>query len=151
MTEMASKIAAVTTSSLRLELVNSATRMKALGRQRKPLFHFRAAFHQTRDMFAHHGPMLEPVAGASAHQPDVREVRMPVDQKIAGRSILVLAYARLHQRRTREGRKALGQKRPCDFEPAGQPIARVWIELWPGFVEGQLETPILDIRQRECT
>jgi hypothetical protein len=44
-------------------------------------------------IFANGRPMLEPVARSATYQPNVFQVRVPVDQEIASECVLVLADA----------------------------------------------------------
>src|SRR5713101_3145095 len=53
----------------------------------------------TRNIFPYRWPVLEPMPGASACKPHIFHFRMPVDQKIPVRGILILANARFNNRR----------------------------------------------------
>jgi hypothetical protein len=50
--------------------------------------------------------MLESVAGTASDKPNILHSRMPVDDEVAVRSLLILAYPRFEQRRIFQGRKA---------------------------------------------
>src|SRR5580700_965511 len=93
------------------DLINHPLRLATLRAERKPLLSGCAAVNQRRHMFPHHGSMLESVAGSAPYQPDIGELRMPVNQKITARCILVLANARFHQWRSSQRGKPFGHKR----------------------------------------
>ena len=61
----------------------------------------RRRFAVFQDQFSHHfaerWAVFEAVAGASADDPHILVLRMPVDNEVTVRSLLVLAYAGLDQ------------------------------------------------------
>src|SRR5207247_6082554 len=63
----------------------------------------------SRNPLADSGPVLEPVARAAAHEPDVVRAGMTIDDEVLVRTLLVLAHARLEQRSAGEPRKAVAQ------------------------------------------
>src|ERR1700719_1038888 len=75
--------------------------------KRKAWFAWAAIQHLLREVFSKRGAVFEPVPGASAREPHIIYFRVPVDQKIAVRSVFVLAYARFHNWRVCQGREAL--------------------------------------------
>src|SRR5580658_1971718 len=79
-----------------------------LGCQRKSGLRLYFAIDQRGDVLPHRRAMLEPVTRTTAHQPDMFEIRMPVDQEITRRCVLVLADARFHQGRSSHAGKSLG-------------------------------------------
>src|SRR5580658_4230518 len=86
--------------------------------------------------------MLEAVPRASADQPDIFAIGMPIDQKIAVRGVLILTDARFDQRGSGEIGKSLAQDgsgftQRClrDFTRAGFRIERRSVR-----VESDLET-----------
>src|ERR1019366_720278 len=62
--------------------------------------------NQLRQHLPDSRPVLEPVPRAAAHEPHIFHRRMPVDDEVTVRSLLVLANASLHQRRVLQGREA---------------------------------------------
>jgi hypothetical protein len=54
--------------------------------------------------------VLEAVARPASDQPDVRPLRMAIDEEVPARRVLVLADAGLEQRSRREGGEAAGQE-----------------------------------------
>src|SRR2546427_11949502 len=80
---------------------------------RSTLFPYTTLFRSIEDVsgnqLADSGPVLEPVARAAAHEPDVVRAGMTIDDEVLVRTLLVLAHARLEQRRAGEPRKAVPQ------------------------------------------
>src|ERR1700693_1695365 len=75
-----------------------------------------AGEHDAREGFSPRRAQLESVARASARHPDVFILRVTIDQKIRIRRALVLANARLHQRRAAERGKTPGQIAACGLQ-----------------------------------
>ena len=93
--------------------------------------------------------VLEAVARTAADEPDVLERGVTVDQKIAVRGVLVLADARLDERRVRERRDSLGQKAAHLFERlrGRHALRRVGVELRAVAVERDLDAAAFQIGQ----
>ncbi len=93
--------------------------------------------------------MLETVAGAATHQPDVVELRMSVDDEVAVDAVGSRAHARFDQRLTPQQRK-LGLDelaRPLDLGRRRDAIIVVWIERSEAPVRRDLESTAIDIRK----
>src|SRR3954454_20689286 len=67
-------------------------------RERETRLRGAAVEDSVREILSHRGTVLEAMARPSPNQPDVFPFRVPVDQEIAGRRVLVLADARLEER-----------------------------------------------------
>src|ERR1700730_6070258 len=80
---------------------------RRFARQCKARFGWPAIQYLLRDVFSKRGSMFEPVPRASACEPHIVYFRVPVDQKIAVRSVFVLAHTRLDDWRIGQGREAL--------------------------------------------
>src|SRR5579862_5547896 len=87
--------------------------------QRKSFLGASAIDDERRDILAQRRSMLESVSRSSAHQPHVLKIRMPVDQKIAVRRVLVLTHARFHDRSIGQRREAPCQPVPHEGEALG--------------------------------
>ena len=82
--------------------------------------------------------VLETVTGPPANQPHIVEIRMPVDQKITGRSVLVLADTGFSQRHIAKGRETFGKKTIRFHHAFGTdaPVTQIRIEAGAMTVEG---------------
>ncbi len=74
--------------------------------------------HQSRHHLAQRRTMLEAVAGASAQQPNIFVPGMAIDDEIVVRAVLILADARLQQRRIFQRGKAEGDIVSADLSPS---------------------------------
>src|SRR5579872_7214083 len=94
--------------------------------------------------------MLESVTRAPAHQPDVLQIRMPVDQKISIRSVLVLAHPCFQQRSIFQLRESSPQNQtsPRNRARSHVPIPGLRIERRPMLVDRQLESTAVNRRNR---
>src|SRR5262245_51918704 len=71
--------------------------------------------------------VLEPVAGSGPDEDRVLPLRMPVDEQVAVRAVLVLAHARFGERARRERREAACEVGPGVGEAGLRrpPVARI--------------------------
>src|SRR5947209_19430042 len=94
--------------------------------------------------------MFEAVTRAAADKPDVRKHRMTINQEIAVRSVLILADARLKERRGAHVRQSPREMRAHDGESfrCDVALARVWIKHGPVQINCELETALLKVGQR---
>ena len=94
-------------------------------------------------------PVLEAVAGAAADDPDVVEVGMAVDEELAVRRRLVLADARLDDRRVGQVREAQGHVGPHDLDALGvdDPLAVGRVERRAVAVRPDLHPATVDRRE----
>src|SRR5713226_9066802 len=78
-----------------LKLVDGPLPSAAFTRQTESGRYFLKVLDAAGNIFAHDRPVLESMARATADQPDVFKLRMKIDEKVAVRSVLVLADTRL--------------------------------------------------------
>src|SRR5258705_76707 len=100
-----------------------------------------AGEHQPRDELTHRWTMLETVSRAAPHQPHVPRRRMPVDDEVVVRGVLVLAHTPLEQGRPFQLREAKAQvvARRSQALIAGQALAARGVERGPVRVVRDLE------------
>src|ERR1700722_6613551 len=79
---------------------------RRLAGKRKAWFGRTAIQYLLRDIFSKRGSMFEPVPRTTAREPHIIYFRVPVDQKIAIRSVFVLAHAGFHDGSVCQGREA---------------------------------------------
>src|SRR6266850_3383710 len=75
-----------------------------LRRQGKPRLRLAAVQEPPGHVFSYGRAMFEPVSRSPARKPDVFHSRMPVNQKISARSVLILADASFYDRGILQGR-----------------------------------------------
>src|ERR1041385_6308241 len=92
--------------------------------------------------------MLESMPRSTANDPNVLDRRMPIDQKIAVRRVLVLANAALHHRRIGQARHALSQilARGLQSTNGKHPLTTIGIELLSMRIDRELEPTPVEIR-----
>src|SRR5882724_25153 len=74
-------------------------------RQGKPRLRLAAVEEPASHVFPYGRAVFEPVSRPSARKPDVFHSRMPVNQKISARSVLILADSRFYDRGVLQGRE----------------------------------------------
>src|SRR3989441_11475720 len=79
--------------------LNRSKSLVSEAREPELLIGRRSAENQSSDQLPHGGTVLEAVPGATTHQPRVRRLRVPIDDEMLAGGLLVLAHARLEQRR----------------------------------------------------
>ena len=127
-----------TSGRKRGELVDAPALRLVLACQRKAGVH-RASVKDPRSNVLTNGrTVLETVTRSPANQPHIVEIRMPVDQKITGRSVLVLADTGFSQLRIAKGRETFGKKTIRFHHAFGTdaPVTQIRIEAGAMTVEG---------------
>src|SRR5688500_9074645 len=76
------------------------------------------AEYALRDVLADHRRELEPLGVAAAGDPGVRHLRVDVDDEVAARRLLVMARARLVERRILEDREPHREEATRSLDPA---------------------------------
>src|SRR5207248_5508826 len=84
----------------------------------------------------------------AASEPYVLHFRVPVEQKISARSVLVLAHARLHDRRVAQGRESPRHVFPHRLGHLWRNDSRlrVGVHALAVLVESNLQSPAFDVR-----
>src|SRR5690242_3443929 len=83
--------------------MHRAPLLLALGSQAEPGLDCKLlAAHELRRIAAHGRPVFEAMSRAAAHEPDVPPLRVPIDEEVAARGVLVLADPKLVERRMGE-------------------------------------------------
>src|SRR4029453_1856981 len=98
------------------------------------------AQHAQRDVLTERRAVLEAMPRSAADEPDVRRLRMPVDDEVRIRSLLVLAHARLDEGRLREAREA-----PREIGPRGGRARVAQPALTIGGIEGRAAAVVRDL------
>src|SRR5882724_1487519 len=117
-------------------------------RQGKPRLRLAAVQKPPGHVFSYGRTMLKPVSRPSARKPHVFHSRMPVNQKISARSVLILADASFHDRGILQGRESQRHVRsnPFPHHRRNNPGLRVWIDSPPMPVICNLQSPAFDVR-----
>src|SRR6266403_625368 len=119
-----------------------------LGRQRKSRLRLGAVQKPPGHVLPYRRAMLEPVSRSAARKPDVFHSRMPVNQKISARSVLILADSRFHDRGILQGRESPRHVRSNPFPQhrRNNPGLRVRINTFAMAVICNLQSPALNVR-----
>src|SRR5512132_4359108 len=92
--------------------------------------------------------MFESMPGSTTHEPNVFKFRMPVDQNISVRRVLILTNARFNNRRINKPRYPLCQilSHRLQSRRRDDALAAVGIELRSVCVDSHLQTTSIKIR-----
>src|SRR6185437_10902698 len=83
-----------------------------LARQQKPLFRRSTPKHHISNVGSYRGPVLESMARTTAHQPNVFEIRMAVNEKVTVPRVFILAHPRFQNWGVGKARDMLAEERP---------------------------------------
>src|SRR3989449_2673362 len=115
-------------------------------REPELLIRRRSAENQSSDQLPHGGTVLEAVPRSTTHQPRVRRLRVPIDDEMLVGGFLVLADARLEQRRAFESGESIRDIIAGNLQRrrSGRALTVRRIEQWTARVVGDLEaTPLV--------
>src|SRR5262245_9957590 len=101
-----------------------------------------------RHVLTHDRSMLESMPRSTTNDPNILKLRMPVDQKITIRRVLILANTRLQHRRIRHSRHSFCQILTHRFQPldTDHSLTTIGIEFRPVRIDRDLEPTPIDIR-----
>src|SRR5689334_8212735 len=114
-----------------------------LGFKAEPLLDRPTAQYHARNILTDRRPMFKSMPRAAAHEPHILKSRMSIDQKIAVRRVLILAYTCLSNRRICESRHTPREVLTHRIQARGRhhPFTCIRIEFWSMCVNRELETP----------
>src|SRR6266436_7838241 len=117
-------------------------------RQGKPRLRLAAVQKPPGHVFPHGRAMFKPVSRSPARKPHVFHSRMPVNQKISARSVLILADSCFHDRGILQGRESQRHIRsnPFPHHRVNYPGLHVWIDAIAMPVIRNLQSSAFNVR-----
>src|SRR5713226_6360434 len=99
--------------------LNRSKSLASEAREPELLIGRRSAENQSSDQLPHGGTVLEAVPGSATHEPGVCRFRVPIDDEMFVGGLLVLADARLEQRRAFQSGESVGDIVARDLQSRG--------------------------------